>query len=266
MNTVKVKQLKNHSCATFEGFRKDYPQPLYGVLTPTEFESMITRFNTLSHTKASKKIFIPIATIFLGFILIAVSFVKTSVPLGIIGAIIFVGSFVATVILGCAFTKRLKNNIGKAIFEANNYFADRRITFVLKEKIPKGYHDHHHDHHHHNQNHHNKQKKKQIKYYIEITFPAPQVPGGMGAFIAQTVAPIMGFVPQMGVQPQVGVSQVGYNPHSNTINVGLNSNLAPGQNFNVSIDADQAARVASAGLSFAGNVAGNAISNTYMNV
>jgi len=262
MNTVKVKQLKNHSCASFDGFRKDYPQGLYGVLQPSEFESMINRFNTLSHTKADKKIFIPIATIFVGFILIAVAFVKQSVALGIIGGIIFVGSFVATVVLGCAFTKRLKGNIGKAIFEANNYFADRRITFALKEKIPKGFHDHHHHHDHHN----NQQKKKQIKYYIEITFPAPQAPGGMGAFIAQTVAPIMGFVPQIGVQPQVGISQVGYNPNSNTINVGLNSNIAPGQNFNVSIDADQAARVAGAGLNFAGNVAGNVIANSYMNV
>eukprot|EP01132_Coremiostelium_polycephalum_P007921 gene7921-9747_t len=163
MNTVKVKQTKD----SFNGFRKEFPQGLYGTMTPSEFESTVESINVAAKSvKMPKIIAVPIIILVIGFILAVAGFVK-DINKGLIavGIIMAVGGFIGLSIIMCITGSKLKKAIEHQLDEANNFYAMRRIRFRLGEKIPK---NNHHSNHHNN--------KKFTKLYIEIEFPAPSYP------------------------------------------------------------------------------------------
>ncbi|KAM9981781.1 hypothetical protein ACTFIY_004087 [Dictyostelium cf. discoideum] len=249
MNRVKVKTINSNSCKGFEGFSKHYPSGLNGVMQPQEFEQVINRINMLSKTRYPKTISIPLIIIFLGIILFIIGIVKFDWSVISSGFTILLVGFVVMVVMVCFFRRKVKNNMQPALQEANNYFAERRITFTFREKtgkpkiVKQGAND---------------KVVRKHKQYLEIRFPAPGSSGGILGFV-QSILPIGGNPqphsssgPSFNYQPnQVNVNGVGFVPPpvnvAPTMNNGnLEFNLsAPtvAPNFNISIDAETALKV-----------------------
>ncbi|KAK5577957.1 hypothetical protein RB653_002905 [Dictyostelium firmibasis] len=248
--TVKVKTINSNSCKGFEGFSKHYPSGLTGVMQPQEFEQVINRINMISKTRYPKTISIPLLIIFLGIILFIIGIVKFDTSVISSGFTFTLAGFIIMVVMVCFFRRKVKNNMQPALLEANNYFAERRITFTFREKTgkPKVV----------KQGNTDKVVRKS-KQYLEIRFPAPGSSGGVLGFIQSilpsgTPAPSSNG-PSFNYQPnQVNVGGVGFAPPpvnvAPTMNNGnLEFNLsAPSvaPNFNISIDAVTALKVTGA--------------------
>ncbi|KYR00472.1 hypothetical protein DLAC_02475 [Tieghemostelium lacteum] len=198
MNCVKVKQDKHCTQRGVVQFSKHYPQSLYGVLEPNEFEQLITRINTECFHHYPKTVYYLIGGIVLFMLFIIIGFSRGVGGLVGVGFAGFICVVIAMIVINVKHYKKVKASIEKSLFDANNYYSERRITLHLKEKHPDP----------HKQIKHG--KKKFVKLYIDISFPAPSgfvIPMGMpmaqpviGMPMSQPVVNMFGTQQQMQQQ------------------------------------------------------------------
>ncbi|EGC33133.1 hypothetical protein DICPUDRAFT_20813, partial [Dictyostelium purpureum] len=195
MNSAKVKAKRDEGCCSgFGTFQEIYPQNLYGVMEPNEFETTIRTLNSKTETKMPKKLFFCFIPVLIGVILCIAGFAKFAsadpsnqdtydsngpVFIGIGIAFTFVGC-IAFGIGMCIFQKGVTNKIKKELTVINKHYASRRIKWTLETEIVEEYVDpHEYEVHKNNKAYRNgivydkngRPMKRTTVYFILIVFP-----------------------------------------------------------------------------------------------